>query len=175
MTDVDASQGNKDAAEWCAYLVKCFNSFNLRLQKQGISSAQIDRIALVNTVISIFHDIDRVENYHGMKPPSGRADRFKRAGYTMKWISKIKPVNLDSLADLPHANEKLLLLTNEAFALAVGMNMSCINHETAPANLASEIMYDLHYRHIEGGIMAQLLKLASQLWPKPDNKENAAR
>jgi len=101
-------------------------------------------------VISYFDDIYRFKDYSG----SEYADRHKQAAYTIKWLSKIKPIQI-----LPQTEvTSNVIYVNAAFALYAGLtfldpNVSrCISEK-----YIKHLLYTCLYRNWSGRNLASTL------------------
>lgn len=103
---------------------------------------KINYAILYNCVVSWYYDLTRTKTFHQIE----FADSHKRAAFIIKWISKLKPLQLDYHKEHPQVE----LLVNEAFALIAGLTHLNISIKDIPRNLIKNIMYTLHYRDIEG-------------------------
>lgn len=106
------------------------------------STTTLDMFLLRNCIISYYIDLERSKNFHGIE----YSDDHKRAAYAMKWITKIRPIQI-----LPGIKPtKYSILANEIFALYAGLG--CIQGLTI-ADLSTtycrNLMYSLRYRDIE--------------------------
>jgi hypothetical protein len=113
-------------------------------------------------VISYFDDIYRFKEYSG----SVRADRHKQAAYTIKWISKIKPIQI-----IPNKIvDKGLILINASFALYVGFSFldkeisKCISER-----YIKHLLYSCLYRDVSGRALASTLYVIEQFALKKDS------
>ncbi|MDR0688044.1 MAG: hypothetical protein LBF55_05065 [Prevotellaceae bacterium] len=80
----------------------------------------LNRAILSGMVRSYFDDIERFKEYTG----SERADRHKQAAYTIKWIAKLKPIQIkiDEKEDKVYETaSKELLEVNARFAVYAGI------------------------------------------------------
>ncbi|MCX6225954.1 MAG: hypothetical protein NTV01_14580, partial [Bacteroidia bacterium] len=82
------------------------------------------------------------------------ADRHKQAAYSIKWISKLKPIQLTIEATI----NKSALLVNSSFALFVGFSFLDQNVFTQISpKLFQHLLYTTHYRNISGKQLATSL------------------
>lgn len=147
-------------AHRCAFFLRNFNEYDKRIKKIGLTKATLNKRLLVNAVQSYFLDISRVKQFHGMHT----ADRFKIAGYTLKWLSKIKPIQHPDVDSSSPNSDKRLILLNEDFALANAFVICGINYKNVPVKFVLDVLYTLHYRAVDAGILAHLMEMASRTW-----------
>ncbi|HYD29523.1 MAG TPA: hypothetical protein VEB64_01485 [Azospirillaceae bacterium] len=95
-----------------------------------------------------------------------RADRFKIAGYTMKWWSKIKPIQISPIANLSSNLIKRSLLVNADFALIIALSIAKIDRTSVGNRLSRALLYCAHYRDLDGGIMAMEMETLARACPK---------
>lgn len=133
---------------------------------------------LMHAIESYFKDIKRLKDFH----PIARADRFKIAGYTIKWLSKIRPIQVRPF-DL--TDEELALhatMINARFAVMVGLSVAGVDHQVIIANsekpltgtiddqshsIVETMIYSAVYRDLDGTAWAQLLVALHTAYPKP--------
>lgn len=106
---------------------------------------------LLNIVVgSYFDDIYRFKDYSN----SALADNHKQAAYTIKWISKIKPIQINKGAP----TEKNILLVNSAFALFAGFTFLDENvTNIISTSYLNHLIYSTLYRNISGRQLASTL------------------
>ena len=107
-----------------------------------------------NCVEAYFDDLYRIKSFHGYE----LGDRHKKAGFTMKWISKIKPLQLTTQDPI----DRYAFLVNERFALAVSLPFLDYEQEAEPAispNFIENLLFSLHYREHDSEVLAILAYL----------------
>ena len=107
---------------------------------------------LANCVQSILYDLDRTKDFHCIE----EADRHKRAAYTMKWIARLRPLQL--LTDKKSVKRSLLLV-NEAYAFAAGFSYLQADRKNISISFLRNLLYTLHFRNIDGGIFSASMYL----------------
>jgi len=107
-----------------------------------------DLLAVV--IGSYFDDIYRYKLYSHSK----RADNHKQGAYIIKWISKIRPIQI-----LPNVEAtKELLFINASFAVFVGFSFLKINaFDIIEPNFYKHLIYETQYRNISGKNYASIL------------------
>lgn len=124
---------------------------------------------MLSAVQSYIHDVRRLKKFHDMEV----ADNYKVASYTMRWLSKARPIyikNEDIKPPVP-MSKKVCLMPNACFALTVGCDVAAVDTKEFDKDLAMQILYDLHYRDVEPGTMAHLMRLLAERWPKRQPSE----
>ncbi len=81
-------------------------------------------------------------------------DKFKKAAFTIKWVSKIRPIQIAYFQGI----KKLYLLSNTIFALFAGLNMLEVNMKKIPTTYYKHLLYVVEFRNISA------LQFASQLY-----------
>ena len=104
--------------------------------------ARMNRAILCIVVKSYFDDVDRHKSYHG----SERIDEVKQAGFTIKWLSKLRPLQFDC-EESETTNQ--LLYVNEIFAVRCGLMFMKVSPDSIPDNIYADVLYTLHYRNID--------------------------
>ncbi len=103
----------------------------------------ISKSLLRVTVISYFKDIDRFKDYHN----SLFADKHKKAAFTMKWLSRIRPVSYrKDDSDL----SKKEITANSIFAVMAGLCfIDDIKIPDLQKGFMSNLIYTCQYRAID--------------------------
>ena len=103
---------------------------------------RINRAILCIVVKSYFDDVDRHKAYHG----SELIDEVKQAGFTIKWVSKLRPLQF-------HCDESEttnnLLYVNEIFAVRCGLAFMRISPDSISDQIYADVLYTLHYRNVD--------------------------
>lgn len=104
--------------------------------------ARMNRAVLCIVVKSYFDDVKRHKAYHG----SELIDEVKQAGFMIKWISKLRPLQFDC-----HESETTnsLLYVNEIFAVRCGLTFMQVSPDSVPDQIYADVLYTLHYRSID--------------------------
>lgn len=100
-----------------------------------------------------------VKNYHGIE----YADEHKRAAFSMYWIARIKPIQIDSDANVKESH----LLINEIFGVYIGLGHLNINcHDISPKYFL-HLLYTLHNRNVTPEELAsEMYLLQCAAWNK---------
>ena len=118
----------------------------------------INKGILFLTVTSYFDDIYRWKTYANLKV----ADRFKVAAYTIKWISKLKPIQTNY-----NSNTSSFILTiNNFFAIYCGLNfldLTMQDLDRISKEFLEQFMYETQYRIISGRSLSPRLSLLEKL------------
>lgn len=123
------------------------------------SSIYLNEDLLVIVIGSYFDDIYKFKLYSH----SERADKHKQGGYIIKWISKIRPIQV-----LPDAKvTKELLFINSVFAVFVGFSFLGLNgFDSIEPNFYKHLVYEAQYRNISGKNYSSILYLVEKLAEK---------
>lgn len=156
------SAEQKRIARRCAYLYESFEAYNRKLSATGLHGAEMNKALLLHAVESYFLDIRRLKTFHGME----RADRYKIAGYFLKWISKIKPIQIGRLGSLSPDLQKRGILVNADFALIHALTVANIDQARVNSRLLISLLYSAHYRALDGGVMAVALESLAKAYPR---------
>jgi hypothetical protein len=113
--------------------------------------AHLDLYLLRHAVESYFLDLHRMKNFHGIE----YADQHKCAAFTMFWIVKVHPVQIDKDVDMSCA----LILVNEMFAIHAGLAHLQLTPRKLTPNYIKNLMYTLHFRQVTPEIMASSMYL----------------
>jgi hypothetical protein len=132
--------------------------FDVFLKKNHIlltDSVYLNEDLLTLTVKSYYDDIYRFKDYSGSK----HADRHKQVAYTIKWISKIKPIQIKP----GFSANKHSLLVNSSFAIFVGfIFLDPIISENIPTPFLEHLIYSTLYRDISGKQLAGTIYLIEE-------------
>lgn len=109
---------------------------------------------LRHAVESCFLDIDRMKAFHGIE----YADCHKRAAFTMLWITRAHPVQLDTDANMTEA----LLVINEIYALGLGLGHLNVRLSDISAAWYRNMIYILHFRNPAPEILASTMYVLEQ-------------
>ena len=108
---------------------------------------------------SYFDDVDRHKHYHG----SSLVDEIKQAGFTIKWIAKLRPVQFD--CDDAETTRELLYI-NEIFAVRAGLAFMQRSPDEVPEEIYADLLYTLHYRHVDERMLFISLATLNALWAR---------
>ncbi|MBF0138239.1 MAG: hypothetical protein HQL65_18555 [Magnetococcales bacterium] len=124
------------------------------------SGVEIDERLLRHCIESYYDDLRRHKNYHFIEV----ADRHKRASYMMKWIVRIRPVQLiPTTTAAAAAEETHKFLVNESYAFYVALNYLNIgSSDLLSADYTRNFLYNLHYRPIVAEALASEMYLLEQ-------------
>ena len=129
-----------DVVKRLLFLEQTFDA--LRDESPDFGHLRMNRAILCIVVKSYFVDVDRHKSYHG----SPRVDKFKQAGFMIKWIAKLRPVQFD--CDDAETTRELLYI-NEIFAVRAGLAFMQRSPEEVPDEIYADLLYTLHYRHVD--------------------------
>jgi hypothetical protein len=102
-------------------------------------------------VESYFQDLDRMKTFHEIN----RADRHKCAAFTMIWITRTHPIQLESDVNMTIGH----MLINELFAVHAGLNRMELKIADISAKYLKNLLYTLHFRIKPPEIMASSMYL----------------
>lgn len=148
----------------CRYIERCFIALSSRWTARIGVPFHISEIFLLSAVQSYIHDVRRLKEFHDIKV----ADRYKVASYTMRWLSKTRPVYVrnEDLKTPVSKKDVVCLMPNAGFAFTVGCDMAEVDSKKFDRKFVAQVLYDLHYRDVEPGMTAQLMELLAHRWPK---------
>ena len=145
----------------CAYFTNTFSEYNKKLHREGVGGAFIHSTLLLNAIESYFDDIGRLKKYHRML----LADRFKIAAYTVKWLCRIRPIQVPDVPTRKPAAYVLLPNVNELFALLQGLHISGVHYDDVDRQILAQLAYAVHYRDCDPGVLATLFQTIHRAWP----------
>jgi len=102
----------------------------------------LQKYILRHTVESYFCDLQHSKDFHDIE----LANRHKVAAFTMKWIVKMRPIQVQENS-VPKTPAELL--PNEIFALMAGLRFLSADITQLSASLLRSLLYMLHHRPID--------------------------
>jgi hypothetical protein len=156
------------------YLGKVLERFNSWHKTAGMTIQRFDEnpgLAGHNGIIQLnesllflaakayFDDIYKFKIYSG----SEKAEPYKLAGYTLKWIAKIKPLQL--ICPPKYTVPDAAMQINGFYAIACAVSHLNIELEdvTAQEKLIKDLLYNTLYRNISGKSYAITFRLLEEL------------
>lgn len=128
-------------------------------EAKGLDESEtfINKAILRIAVESCYDDIIRCKVYADLKV----ADRHKMAGYTIKWLSKLKPIQSRNI------NDSRIILINNEFSILCGLSFILEDNPDQLGNISgkymSHLMYETQYRTVSGRSYASKLYLLELL------------
>ncbi len=105
---------------------------------------------LRHVVDNYFVDVERTKDFHG----SERVNRHRQAAFTLKWISKLRPIQLTP----SHAITDASMYINEIYAIHLAMHYLKKPLKKLPPPFLDDLLYDLHFRPIDGEILTLVMR-----------------
>jgi len=109
----------------------------------------LDKDILLHCVDSYLCDIERTKAFHDIH----LADQHKQAGFTIKWITKCRPIIIKPGSPQTKAS----LLANEVFALTAGLFKINASVKELSDSLLRNLLYTLHYRNLDAEVLSTLM------------------
>jgi hypothetical protein len=152
----ERAQQEHERFETITELYKDFITENPDIEE---TSVYLNKDLLAVVVGSYFDDIYKYKLYSHSK----RADRHKQGAYIVKWISKIRPIQI-----LPNIEAtKELLFINASFAIFVGFSFLKLNvFDAIEPAFYKHLIYETQYREISGKSYASLLYTVEKMTEK---------
>lgn len=129
--------------------------YNLFLQGVDVSigeSIYINKELLHCAVVAYFDDIEKYKAYAG----SRYANKYKQAAFSIKWISRFRPIQIRETASATHQ----MITINASFALFCGFSfMSPAVADSLSPEFYNQLIYNLTYRNILGKEWAMIMEL----------------
>lgn len=137
-------------------LSKLFELFSEGLEKVHSDSVYLNLELLHCAVVAYFDDIEKYKAYAG----SQYANEYKQAAFTIKWISRFRPIQIKESAN----TTGVLVTVNAAFALFCGFTfMSPAVAASITPEFYDKLIYNLTYRNILGKEWAMIMELMDKL------------
>lgn len=124
----------------------------------------LNRAILSGVVRSYFDDIERFKDY----TKSQRADRHKQAAYTIKWIAKLKPIQIKIGGESDEIYQNIsqeVIEINARFAVYVGIVLF-LDERIIPLmseKVFNHLIYAAMFRDISGRQLALTLYLMERI------------
>jgi hypothetical protein len=134
-------------------LIEMYNYFKEALK---VEKAYINRSLLYTAVICCFDDIEKQKTNLKIV----KEDRHRVASLTIKWLAKIRPIQLKD--DITTNTTDLLL--NEIFALIAGFGFLDINLNSIPEEIINSYKYSLRYNELNEKQLSRELYLLEKLY-----------
>lgn len=113
--------------------------------------AVLNRSILETLVERYFIDLDHAKAPHNIT----NADAHKRAAFTIKWISRLRPIQIEAGT---HSSKELLLM-NELFSVYAGLEHLAISFADTDPKWLLNFMFTLRYRDFHAEAMASEMYL----------------
>lgn len=110
---------------------------------------------LENAIEHYFRDVGETKSRHGID----NADRHKRAAFTLKWISRIRPIQVEAGVKISHTE---FLLANEIFAVFAALEHLEITFADIDFKWLANMIFTLRYRDFNAETMASEMYLVEQ-------------
>jgi hypothetical protein len=133
----------------CDLLRETFSSFMDQLHPRYNERVYLNNAFLELAVTAYFDDIERYKMFSGAE----RADNHKQSAYTIKWIAKIKPIQLLPVSDENKDNYSTGLIDiNLHFAIYSGIILFLRKgiFQLMSEQFLNHLIYSLRYRNISG-------------------------
>ncbi|MDR2679728.1 MAG: hypothetical protein LBC47_02835 [Tannerella sp.] len=156
-------------------IVLAYEKFRTFISPQTREVICLNRAILAGVVRNYFGDIDRFKDYTG----SDFADKHKQAAYTIKWIAKLKPIQIKIDTEDIHIYESMhneLMEINARFAIYAAFVLF-LDERLMPLiskTVFDHLIYDALFRNISGSQLAFSLflmeRIVSCYYRKPDEE-----
>lgn len=131
--------------------------FNQFKDRGLFASSYINRAILLNCIESYYLDISRIKCFHNIN----LSDGHKKAAFSIKWLMKFRPIQLDPSCD-GGVIKRADMLANEIFAVHLAMLLMGIGFEEFDGlsiKYLNNLFYNLHYREVDGMILSSMMYL----------------
>jgi hypothetical protein len=109
----------------------------------------LQQCVLRHTIENYFCDLQHSKDFHNIT----LADNHKVAAFTIKWIVKTRPIQLNA-EGVKKSGE---LIINEMFALMVGLRFLGADIKEISDNLLRSLLYTLHNRTVDAEAMSAMM------------------
>lgn len=111
----------------------------------------LNRALVANCVERYFVDLSQTKDGHDI----AYADAHKRAAFTLKWICRIRPVQIDQGTEVG----RVQLLINELFAVFVALEFLQVSFANIDKNYLRNLMYTLRHRDFDAETLSSEMYL----------------
>jgi len=154
-SDIDYELAENLAGEIC----EAFDVFKMRA---CYNEVKIDPLLVWVTLISWMKDLARHTLFHY----SEEADEFKKAGYLIYWLVKIKPISFAATKPPAFQIHSKYLAINEEFATCHALHMLKIRPKDIGDNdLLDRFVYGLYYRDDNAKSLASKVEMLYKMTP----------
>lgn len=105
---------------------------------------------LRHVVDNYFVDVERTKDFHGNE----RVNRYRQAAFTLKWVSKLRPIQLKPGHSITDAS----MFINEIYAIQLAMHYLKKPLKNLPPPFLADLLYDLHFRPTDGEILTLVMR-----------------
>lgn len=152
MVQLDETQRLK-VAKRLHLLFSAFDTFcKHRPLPQGV---YLNQALAANCVERYFMDLNETKDAHAIH----YADAHKRAAFSLKWIVKVRPVQIERGVKVV---EKGVLLINELFAVFFALEHLKITFSNIETGYLRNLLYTLRYRDFDPEVLASEMYLLEQ-------------
>ena len=123
--------------------------YNLHIRDNWFAS-HLSLEVLRHVVDNYFVDVERTKDFHG----NDRINRHRQAAFTLKWVSKLRPIQLTP----GHAITEASMYINEVYAIHLSLNYLKKSLNNLPPPFLADLLYDLHFRPIDGEILTLVMR-----------------
>jgi len=128
-------------------------------------SVYLNKDLLYLAIKSYFDDIEKFKKYSG----SDLADQHKQAAFTIKWISKVKPIQIKPDTE----SNKHILLLNSLYAIYLGSTFLLeVTPDNIPSGYYEHLIYATFYREVDAKQLAGALYLLEKYTIENQAKTN---
>ena len=126
-------------------LAAAFEKFSAQWPLSDKADCHLNRGLLLMACESYFRDIWRRKDFHGIHV----ADSHKRAGYSVKWLMRFRPIQFRS----NYISDRIAL-ANEMFSLWVACEHLAVDISQIPGGVVEHAIYHLRFRPFDSDAWA---------------------
>lgn len=127
--------------------------YNLHFEHYWFAS-HLSHEILRHCVDNYFIDVERTKDFHGSK----RINRHRQAAYTMKWIAKLRPIQLTKGHSITNAS----MFINELYAINLAFRYLKKSPKNIDPTILYDLIYDLHFRSFDGEILTLVMRVIDE-------------
>lgn len=112
----------------------------------------INQALLFGAIESYWFDIFRLRDFHN--DPEGLVNRPRKAAYTVKWLTRYKPISFDASFFTSKEDCSFLCMINEYFAYRAGVRYAGLKDDMLDTDTMDRFIYNLHFRSYDEGFVS---------------------
>lgn len=130
------------------------------IQKKGFfdrDNVSMNRAILFTAIESYYKDLDRTKCFHHIE----QTDEHKKAAFTVKWLVKFRPIQINNSVNDKKINESHILI-NELFAIFFALVLLELDFQEISrisSKYLKNLVYTCHFRESNDMVFSSLMYL----------------
>lgn len=127
----------------------------LARQRSWPAGVYLNQAILENVIEHYYRELGATKALHAIE----HADAHKRASFTLKWISRLRPVQIERGTAISKSE---LLLTNEIYAIFLALEHLKLTFDHVDDKWLRNLVHTLRYRDFDAEALASEMYLVEQ-------------